>query len=133
MDRKSKFFICNKCKNLMLNYQFSGNIPTCCHEKMENMNPKSEDDGKEKHSPIVKVDGERVIVTVGETPHPMTDDHGISWIYLVTKFGDARKYLLPGDEPTATFTIEKGDIPIAAYAHCNLHSIWKTIINHGDD
>ena len=129
MDRKSKFFICNKCKNLMLNYQFSGNIPSCCQEKMENLTPKYEGEGREKHILIADCDGERVRIKVGEIPHPMTDDHGISWIYLVTKFGDQRKYLLPGDEPEATFLLEKDDIPVVAYAHCNLHGIWKVTIN----
>ena len=133
MDRKSKFFICKKCGNLMNSYQFSGNIPSCCNAKMENMTPKCDDEGREKHLPYAVTEGDRVRVTVGSTLHPMTEGHGISWIYLVTKFGDARKYLLTGEEPIATFLLEKGDIPIAAYAHCNLHGIWKTVINKGEE
>ena len=132
MDRKSKFFICVKCANLMNAYQFSGNVPSCCNEKMENLAPMYDSEGMEKHLPYVVVDGARVKITVGADPHPMTDAHGISWIYLVTKFGDMRKYLLPGEEPAAVFTLEKGDIPIAAYAHCNMHGLWKTVINKGD-
>lgn len=117
----------------MNGYHFSGNVPTCCREQMENIEPKYEDEGKEKHLPCVITNDDKVKVSVGAVPHPMTDGHGISWVYLVTKLGDARKYLLPGDEPVATFTLEKGDIPIAAYAHCNLHGMWKTVINKIDE
>ena len=129
MDRKSKFFRCNKCGNLMNGYHFSGNVPSCCQEKMENMTPTYDGEGGEKHLPYVITDGEKIKITVGATPHPMTEGHGISWIYLVTKFGEARKYLLPNDEPTAIFTLEKGDTPIAVYAYCNLHGLWKSVIN----
>lgn len=129
MDRKSKFFICEKCKNIVESIQFSGNSFRCCNAAMENMEPKIEDAGGEKHLPEVSVRDGCVTVTVGRIPHPMTEEHGISWVYLVTKYGEARKLLLPGEEPKAVFYLENGDIPIAAYAYCNAHGLWKTQIN----
>ncbi len=129
MDRKSKFYVCNNCKNLVNTYQFSGKEPSCCNKTMENMDPVTDGGGKEKHLPRVEVKGNCVTVSLGEIYHPMTEDHNIAWIYLVTKFGEQRKLLIPGDEPTASFLLVEGDIPIAAYGYCNMHGLWKTIIN----
>ena len=33
--------------------------------------------------------------------------------------------LTPDCEPVASFTLEEGDAPAAAYAYCNLHGLWK--------
>ena len=131
MDRKSKFFICRHCNNLVNTYYFSGNIMSCCGEKMENIEPKTENEGREKHLPRVSVQSGRVKVNVGEVSHPMTEEHNIGWVYLVTKAGEQRKTLIPGATPELTFVLENDDLPIAAYAYCNLHGLWKTQINKG--
>ncbi len=78
----------------------------------------------EKHVPVVSVDGNKVTVVVGEVPHPMTEAHLISWVYLETKKGGQFKVLTPSDEPKAVFVLED-DEPIAAYEYCNLHGLWK--------
>ena len=129
MDRKSKFFVCNSCKNLISTVQFSGKEICCCNKGMENIVPVTEKEGREKHTPIVKVDGNRVKVNIGEITHPMSEDHNIAWVYLVTKNGEQRKFLVPGEKPELTFLLEEDDLPIAAYAYCNLHGLWKTQIN----
>ena len=36
-----------------------------------------------------------------------------------------RKELHPGEKPEACFALCKGDEVEAAYAYCNLHSLWK--------
>ncbi|MBQ4070891.1 MAG: desulfoferrodoxin [Clostridia bacterium] len=131
MDRKSKFFICNRCNNLNLSLTFSGEIPTCCGREMENIAPHTEGEGTEKHLPRVRVSGSLVTVSVADTPHPMTEEHNIGWIYLVTREGDARKHLIAEDSPERTFALTEGDIPVAAYAYCNRHGLWKTQINKG--
>ena len=41
------------------------------------------------------------------------------------KQGNQRKVLKPGDKPQASFAICEGDEVVAAYAYCNLHSLWK--------
>jgi superoxide reductase len=54
----------------------------------------------------------------------MTEEHHIAWIYLQTEHGGQRKCLSPGDKPEAAFALT-GDKPLAAYAYCNLHGLWK--------
>ena len=55
----------------------------------------------------------------------MQSEHYIEWISIQTKQGNQRKELHPGEKPEACFALCKGDEVEAAYAYCNLHSLWK--------
>ena len=68
-------------------------------------------------------------VKVGNIFHPMGQEHSIGWVCLVTKAGCVMRVpLTPDCEPVASFTLEEGDTPAAAYAYCNLHGLWKKSI-----
>ena len=57
----------------------------------------------EKHVPVYTIEGSHVHVVVGETKHPMLEEHFIEWITLNTNQGIYRKQLNPGQEPVADF------------------------------
>ena len=119
-----KFFICKHCGNI-IGMIFNSGVPVvCCGENMTELVPGSVEASLEKHVPVVSVSGDLVTVEIGSIPHPMSEEHYIQWIYLQTDHGGQRKALSPGDEPKATFALV-GDAPVAAYAYCNLHGLWK--------
>lgn len=96
-------------------------------EPFEVLVPNTSDGAAEKHLPIIQTDGLHVTVTVGSTTHPMSEEHSISFICLLTQAGEVMRVCLSPDcEPTARFTVEEGDAPAVAYAYCNLHGFWKT-------
>ena len=99
----------------------------CCGEKMQEIIPGSVDAATEKHVPLLEQTGVYVTVKVGSVDHPMLPEHYIGWIALETKAGNQRKLLAPGQAPQVCFALCPGDEPIAAYAWCNLHGLWKTI------
>ena len=68
-----------------------------------------------------------VHVSVGSVHHPMEEAHCIQWVYLQTDKGGHRKCLEIGKEPTVRFALVD-EKPIAAYAYCNQHGLWKTDI-----
>ena len=78
----------------------------------------------EKHVPVVKVEGDKVTACVGEVTHPMSDEHHIAFIILVTDKGVYRRDLPHTGAPETKFALcdEK---PIAVYEYCNLHGLWK--------
>ena len=119
-----KFYKCNHCGNIISYVEDKGVPVVCCGEKMQELVAGSVDAAKEKHVPVVKVDGNKVMVTVGSVLHPMTDEHHISWIALETKQGNQRKELKDG-KPSACFTLCEGDEVVSCYAYCNLHGLWK--------
>ncbi len=119
-----QFFLCEECGNLVGMIHNSGAPMTCCGQKMKELTPNTVDAAKEKHVPVVKVEGDLVTVEVGSVAHPMTEAHLIQWIYLQTEKGGQRKMLKPGEEPKAVFALHD-DKAVAAYEYCNLHGLWK--------
>ena len=122
---ETRFFICKHCGNLVGMIHSSGAQMICCGDPMTELVPGSVDASKEKHVPVIAVDGNTVTVTVGAVAHPMLDEHYIQWIYLQTEQGGQRKCLTPGAEPKAVFALVNGDKAVTAFAYCNLHGLWK--------
>ena len=122
---EQKFFICERCGNMVAMVKASGVPIQCCGQPMTEIVPGSTDAALEKHVPVYKVEGDKVYVTVGSVEHPMLPEHYIEWISLQTKAGNQRKPLQPGQAPKACFSLCEGDEVEAVYAYCNLHSLWK--------
>ena len=120
------FLRCKHCGQIVAVVKKTGVPMMCCGEKMEVIQPGTVDASLEKHVPVVTTEKGKVTVTVGSVEHPMIPEHYIEWISLQTKAGNQRKILNPGDRPVAEFAIFEGDEVIAAYAYCNLHSLWKS-------
>jgi superoxide reductase len=104
----------------------SGAPMTCCGQKMKELVPGTSDGAAEKHVPVCKVEGNKVIVEVGSVEHPMAPEHYIEWIAIETAKGAQRKVLEPGQKPCAEFILTDDDSVVAAYAYCNLHGLWKS-------
>ena len=120
-----KFYICERCGNIIAMVKSSGVPVMCCGQKMTEIVPGTADASVEKHVPVFEVKDNKVFVTVGAAPHPMLPQHYIEWVSLQTRFGNQRKALQPGSEPAVCFRICDGDEVEAVYAYCNLHSLWK--------
>jgi superoxide reductase len=120
-----KFYRCSHCGQIIAIVKETGVPVICCGEPMTEVIPGTTDASLEKHVPVVSVEGNIVLVSVGSAAHPMLPEHYIEWVAIQTKFGNQRKQLSPGDEPKACFSICDGDEVEAVYAYCNLHSLWK--------
>ena len=87
----------------------------CCGTPLKAIAPNSVDAAKNE-----------VHVTVGSVTHPMTEEHLIAYIILVTKKGVQRVNLTATDAPEATFRLADGDAPVKVIEFCNLHGLWQT-------
>lgn len=121
----SKFYVCEHCGNIIGLVHDAGVPMMCCGQKMTHLEANTVDASKEKHVPAVKVVGNAVKVEIGAVAHPMTEEHSIQWVYLHTDKGGQRKNLLPGEAPEVTFSL-RNEKPLAVFAYCNLHGLWKT-------
>ena len=127
MCEKNKFYICEKCGNLVGMINSSGVPMVCCGQKMTKLEAGTVEASREKHIPVVSVlDGE-VRVEVGSVAHPMAEEHSILWVYLETDKGGHRKCLEVGKPPVVSFALSD-EKPKAVYAYCNLHGLWRTEI-----
>ena len=125
--KDNKFYICERCGNIVGMIHNSGVNPVCCGQKMTKLEAGVVEASREKHIPKVTVDGNVVIAEVGSVYHPMSEEHHIAWVYLQTDKGGQRKALSPNDEPVVKFALAD-EKPIAVYAYCNLHGLWKAEI-----
>lgn len=124
---ETRFFVCEHCGNIVGMIHSSGAPLVCCGQKMTKLEAGVVEASREKHIPVVTVEGNIVKAVVGSVLHPMTEEHSITWVYLQTDRGGQRKCLAPGAEPTVTFALAD-EKPIAVYAYCNLHGLWKVDI-----
>lgn len=88
------------------------------------------DAAKEKHLPYLSVEDENILyIQVGEVIHPMTEEHYITAIYVLTDNGIFyKKSFNPNDVPELTINVS-GAKNVKVYSHCNLHGIWKSEIS----
>ena len=119
-----KFYRCEHCGNLLSLIENKGVPVVCCGEKMAELIPNSVDASVEKHVPAVTVLGDSITVQVGSAPHPMTEEHHISFVYVETENGGQRKSFEVGAQPNLTFSFSD-DKPLIVFAYCNLHGLWK--------
>ena len=124
---REKFYICRKCGNLVELLNDSGVPMVCCGEEMQALVPNTSEGAGEKHLPFVQVDGDNLHVQIGEVIHPMIAEHYIQWIYVETENGGQLIKFMPDDIPQADVCL-RDDKPIAVYAYCNIHGLWKTDI-----
>lgn len=122
---EQKFYKCSHCGKIVALVKESGVPVMCCGAKMELIIPGSVDASEEKHVPCFTIEGETLVVTVGEVEHPMTAEHYIEWVSVQTNRGNQRKFLSPGDKPAVCFALCPNEKVEAVYAYCNLHGLWK--------
>ena len=120
----TKFYICEKCGNLVEKIDDSGVPMVCCGQKMTPVEAGVVEASREKHIPVATVEGNSVRVVVGSVEHPMSEEHSILWIELKTDKGVQRKQLEVGKPPVVVFALAD-EKPLEVYAYCNLHGLWK--------
>lgn len=124
--KNSEIFRCSKCGLQMeVTSAASGSsAPVCCGEEMKLQHENSTDAAMEKHVPAVEVIEGGILVKVGETAHPMTQEHYIEWIEVINGSYVNRCHLKPGDLPQAGFYVPLSP-KLIIRASCNIHGLWR--------
>ncbi len=124
MTKKLQVFKCTMCGNIVdILHEGQGEL-VCCGQPMELLEEKSEDQGNEKHVPVVEQTEKGIKVKVGSIEHPMEENHYIEWIEVVVDGKVYRKFLNPGDAPEGEFALSSGNIKAREY--CSIHGLWKS-------
>jgi len=123
MTKDKEIYKCNVCGNMVEVLRGMGVPLVCCGQNMEHLIEKGEDDGMEKHVPVIEKTEKGFKVKVGSVPHPMEDAHFIQWIEVLADGKIYREHLKPGMSPEAEFCIDAESVTAREY--CNLHGLWK--------
>ncbi len=126
MTKLLQVYKCNVCGNIVELLHTGIGTLVCCGQSMELKEEKREEEGNEKHLPVVEVDGDGIKVIVGSTPHPMEEKHHIEWIEVISRKNERtfRKFLSAGEKPEAVFPVEEDEV-LFVRGYCNIHGLWK--------
>ncbi len=128
MVKENGIYKCDLCGTIVSVLEAADPPIMCCGREMVLLKEGGSDKGgKEKHVPVVEIDGNKVNVKVGSVPHPMEEKHYIKLIQIVGKgqiIAGAR--LNPGEKPEAEFCLDCSAEGITSRALCNIHGLWKS-------
>lgn len=121
----SRYYHCKVCGNVLAAVLPSGVTPFCCDCKMDSLAENSIEGKGEWHVPVVeRVNDCTIRVKIGKEPHPMTKEHHICFIVVETARGATIRYLDADEAPDVNILCK--ETPVAVYAYCNLHGVWRT-------
>lgn len=123
MTQLNQVYRCNVCGNITEVLQAGQGQLVCCGENMELLKPKTQDEGKEKHVPVIEKTENGIKVKIGETPHPMEESHFIQWVEVISNGKSYRKHLKPNQSPEAEFCLKSEEIETVR-EYCNVHGFW---------
>lgn len=123
MKTLRSLYYCKHCKNLVEVVQAGGGELVCCGEAMILLKANTTEAANEKHIPVIEETPTGIKVTVGSVEHPMTEEHYIVFIEVLTESEVIRKELKPGMKPQAEFNVKKSDV-LEVREFCNLHMLW---------
>lgn len=123
---RGEIYKCSVCGNMVEVLFVGGGELVCCEKPMELQKEMTEDEGLEKHVPVIEQDGNVYTVKVGQVPHPMQEDHYIQWIQLLADGKSYRKFLEPDEKPEAEFIVDDEGEDVSAREYCNVHGLWKS-------
>ncbi|MAF20918.1 MAG: desulfoferrodoxin [Parcubacteria group bacterium] len=124
MTQKNQVYKCNVCGNIVQVLHPGGGQLVCCGQPMELQIEKTEDEGQEKHLPVIKKTERGIKIKVGSVAHPMGEKHYIEWIEIAVNGNRGRHFLKPGDKPETEFPAKHENVQVRAY--CNIHGLWKS-------
>jgi len=124
MTQLRELYRCEVCGNIVEVVNEGATALVCCGEPMIKLEAKTEDQGREKHVPVVEETDSGIKVKVGSIEHPMEDKHYIKFIEILLKDRIIRKELKPGQAPEVKYCATKSDV-IEVREFCSIHGLWK--------
>ncbi len=121
-----KLYYCQICGKFEI--VTDGKLPECCGTPMIELIPNNTEASVEKHLPVINIDKKAVNINVGSVLHPMTEDHYIRNIVIVTNKGFYNVELNHLDKPMTTYELKRCEKLVKVYAYCNLHGLWVTAV-----
>ncbi len=120
-----KFYHCKHCGKVIMILNDATTPTVCCGDQMTLLKSGITDGDTEKHVPVVTVSDNTATVNIGSKDHPMTKEHYIQWICLVTTKSVYFRYLTPDCKPHAVFGLCPDEKVVECYEFCNIHKLFK--------
>ncbi|MCK8825803.1 desulfoferrodoxin [Fuchsiella alkaliacetigena] len=126
MTQLREVYKCEICGNVIEILHAGAPALVCCKQPMDKLELKVEEEGQEKHLPVVEETDEGLLIKVGSVAHPMEEKHYIQFIEVLTSEQVLRAELETAGPAEAEFKLDT-DLDYEVRAYCNLHGLWKTV------
>lgn len=126
MAKRGNIFRCAICGHVIEVHHEGGGTLVCCNQPMNLLEERNEDEGMEKHVPVIEEKDGEIMVSVGDVLHPMEEKHYIEFIQLIVDGVVYTKYLEPNVDPIVTFRVHNTYTNLMAKAYCNVHGLWAS-------
>jgi superoxide reductase len=123
-----EIYKCEICGNIIEVLHAGEGGLVCCSRVMALMTENTTD-ADEKHLPVIEKTAAGIKVSVGGIDRHSDETHYIEWIEAIADGRSHMKFLNPGDTPEARFAIRA--VNVTARAYCNLHGLWKNVLDLG--
>ena len=124
MTNRIEIYKCEICGNIVEVLHAGAGELVCCGQPMKLLAEKAEDEGQEKHVPVLERTETGIKVTVGSVAHPMENEHYIELIEVIAGDRILRKFLNPGDAPEAEFEVRDENVRVRE--HCTIPGLWSS-------
>lgn len=123
MPKEMGIYKCDECAGIIEVITRGDGGLNCCTKTMVLQKEKTEETGlTEKHRPVVIQEDDGATIKIGSVPHPMTEEHQIEWVEVITKGKICRYTHEVGDEPEVRSWLKDHSY---VRAYCNIHGLWK--------
>jgi len=122
-----ELYKCELCGQIVMIVTEGEGTLVCCGQPMIQIPEKHGDqEGKEKHVPVVEKTDAGIKVKVGSVPHPMVEDHYITRIAVIGETFLQVSTLKPGDAPEKEFYVPYDKVK-KVRIYCNKHGLWANL------
>lgn len=126
MTNQFEIYKCSVCGNIVEVVHASGGTLVCCGQNMNLLVEKTNEEGNEKHLPVIKRMKSKIKVKIGAKKHPMEENHHIEFVEILVNGKSYKQFLKPNDKPIAEFKLVlKENESLIARCYCNIHGVWK--------
>ncbi len=127
MAKQDRIYRCSLCGNVVSVIEAHDGELVCCGKPMDLLSEKTEDEGQEKHVPVIEKTDAGIRVKIGKVPHPMEKEHFVGLVQLMKPDGIViGKRLNPDQKPEVEFCCLADTEKLKARIYCNMHGLWKS-------
>jgi superoxide reductase len=124
VQKKNEVYKCSICGNVVVVTTVGGGELVCCGQPMEHQEEKVSDQDRKNTfrwlSRLMRGESKNFRWAIA---HPMTAEHYIEWIEVISAGRSWREFLQPGEQPVREFAVPAAGLVVRIY--CNLHGLWR--------
>lgn len=124
MTELKQIYRCEVCGNVVEMERAGAGVLVCCGKEMVLEEENRDMTNAQKHIPVIIDSPDGLKIVIGEILHPMTEEHHIEWVQVITPYGEIRRRVQLGEEPIIYLPFLGKDDVLGIRSYCNVHGMY---------